>query len=268
LVKNKNLENKININIPFGVVKSHSEKIIYKNIRRDYGKDCIIVFIDLFGISGAFSFIYNENIDVLKYNARNHILRKVRADIKRFKDTELNVGDFVRVKMSAISTNVRREVKQGNTKHIVIRWSPIVFEITKKIVSRQPTLERSRYIVKDAEQHRVLFKRNRKASRNTTYPARLYSSDLLQVPNSKNGTNLTLADTYILNKVQPTRNDLQLGDEEIVPLLNQDDEEPDYEPRYWNEEDYAEPDYEPRYWNEEDYAEPTPVRRSTRVRQN
>jgi len=195
---------------------------------------------------------YDENVNILKYNAQNHILRKVKADIKRFKDTELNVGDFVRVKMSAISTNVRREVKQGNTKQIVIRWSPIVFRITKKIVPRQPTLERSRYIVEDAEQNRVLFKRNRKASRDTIHPARLYASELLLMPSSQNNTNLTMADTYILNKVEPTRNDLQLGDEM---------EEVDYEPRYWVEE---EPDYEPRYWNEEDFAEP---RRSTRIRE-
>jgi hypothetical protein len=135
-----------------------------------------------------------------------------------------------------------------------------IFRIIKKVVPRQTLLQRSRYIVADVEQNRVLYKRNRKASQNTIHPAQLYSSELLHVPTSINSTNLTLADTYRLNKVEPTRNDLQLGDERFEENRRQEeaDDDIDYEPRYWAEEDY-----EPRYWNPDDYAEPT--RRSTRI---
>ena len=38
--------------------------------------------------------------------ALNNVIKKVKSDIKRFKNTELEVGDFVRVKMVTISNSM------------------------------------------------------------------------------------------------------------------------------------------------------------------
>ena len=52
----------------------------------------------------------------MQIKARNNVLKKVKTDIKRFKDKELEVGDFVRIKMTAISSNLRAIEKEQKTK--------------------------------------------------------------------------------------------------------------------------------------------------------
>ena len=48
--------------------------------------------------------------------ALNNVIKKVKSDIKRFKNTELEVGDFVRVKMVTISNSMRKMQKAGKEK--------------------------------------------------------------------------------------------------------------------------------------------------------
>ena len=82
--------------------------------------------------------------------ALNNVIKKVKSDVKRFKKTELEVGDFfVRVKTSAISNAMRRMVKQGNEKLLAVKYSPMIFQVVNKINPKNGLLERNTYYVKD-----------------------------------------------------------------------------------------------------------------------
>ena len=161
----------------------------------------------------------NENLEKQKLKARNNVLKKVKTDIKRFKDTELEVGDLVRVKMTTISNNLRRLEKEGQSKQMVIRYTPLIFEITKKIIPKKGFLERERYYIRDIENGRPLYV---KSATGLLHLKQFYASDLLKVPTDKNETGLTLLDAFKLNKVEPNRNDLYfLQGDEAVPYLEE-----------------------------------------------
>ena len=68
------------------------------------------------------------------------------------------------LKMS--SNSIKRLVKAGNTKQIVVNYSPLVFKILKKITPRNGLLERSRYVCVTADGTRLLVnKENGTAAR-------------------------------------------------------------------------------------------------------
>jgi hypothetical protein len=70
-----------------------------------------------------------RNKQISQINARNNVIKRVQSDLKRFKDSELFVGDFVRIKMTTISSNLRALEKADRFKQ---RYSPMIFKITKK----------------------------------------------------------------------------------------------------------------------------------------
>jgi hypothetical protein len=57
-------------------------------------------------------------------------------DIARNKTRELEVGDLVRLKWSAVNSDLRRTIKQGKKKHIVVTYTKTVFRILNRIVSQ------------------------------------------------------------------------------------------------------------------------------------
>jgi hypothetical protein len=217
-----------------------------------------------------------RNKQISQIKARDNVKKRVQFDLKRFKDSELIVGDFVRVKMTAISSNLRSLEKADKTKQIVIRYSPMIFKITKKITPRQGTLERSRYFVSDLQGRPLYVKRltNRTGNSDVYTKKQFYSNDLLLIPSNKNGTKLTLEKAMKLNGVEPNLNDLTFitpdAEKTVRPrqkrrkppvVVVDAGENPDlprrtlrnvnYNPTYWTEEEEEkkeEPNYEPEYW--------------------
>ena len=78
-------------------------------------------------------------------------VENAREKISKFREKENNVevGTFVRVKMEKLFSNMRRIIKEGNTKNIVVWWSPTIFQIARVIRSTKLTLTRNRYILLD-----------------------------------------------------------------------------------------------------------------------
>ena len=157
-----------------------------------------------------------QNKQTLQIKARNRILKKVKKDIAGFKDTQLNVGDFVRIQMTSISSNLRALAKADRTKQITIRYSPIIFRISKKIVPKQGLLERNRYFVEDLQGRPLLVKRltNREGNSDIYTKKQFYSNELLHIPTDVNGTQMTLKKALKLNGVKPNQNDLTVLEEE------------------------------------------------------
>jgi hypothetical protein len=207
------------------------------------------------------------NEDKLKVKARNNVLKKVKADIKRFKDKELNIGDFVRIKMTAISSNLRRLEKNDMTKQTIIRWTPMIFRVVKKVTPKEATLERSRYFVVDLQGRYLYVKRqtNRAGNSDVYTKKQFYQSDLLHIPSDENNTTMTLKKAMKLNGVEPNLNDLTFlneVDDDNVPRQEQprkrkggddddDDNDDDHLPQP-KTRSQTNVQYEPNYWVEEE----------------
>jgi hypothetical protein len=131
-------------------------------------------------------------------------LRGVKKRIEEFKDDELDVGDKVRVRMDQLSNGIKALVKSGDTKQIVVAYSPVVFRILKKIIPRNGTLERSRYIVGTVDQTRMLVNKQ-----DGTKPRQFYANSLRKVDEDETDyKNMTMQKAVQLSGAELTRNDV------------------------------------------------------------
>ncbi len=136
--------------------------------------------------------------------AKQTILRGVKKRIEEFKDDELDVGDKVRVRMDALSNGIKALVKSGDTKQIVVAYSPVVFRILKKIVPRNGTLERSRYIVGTVDITRVLINKQ-----DGTKPRQFYANSLRKVAEDETDyKTMTMQKAVQLSGAELTKNDV------------------------------------------------------------
>eukprot|EP01041_Mallomonas_annulata_P012316 gene12316-25904_t len=136
--------------------------------------------------------------------AKQTILRNVNKQIEEFKDDELDVGDKVRIRMDALSNGIKALVKKQLTKQIVIAYSPVVFKVLKKIIPRNGTLERSRYIVGTVDQTRMLVNKQ-----DGTKPRQFYANVLKKVGDDETDyKNMTMQKAVELSGAKLTINDV------------------------------------------------------------
>ena len=146
----------------------------------------------------------NVGDDDTKANAAsNTVLKNVQKQIAEYKSEELEVGDKVRIRMDALSNSIKKLVKKGVTKKIVVAYSPLVFKILKKITPRNGLLERSRYVCVTADGTRLLVnKENGKA------PRQFYANSLLKVGKDEKDYDISMEKAIELSGVKLTRNDV------------------------------------------------------------
>jgi hypothetical protein len=68
---------------------------------------------------------------------RRHEQRIINA-VKNNPTTEYKVGDFVRVKMGTLYSSVRKLLKSGDRKNVVVNYSPTVYKITNILRKGKP----------------------------------------------------------------------------------------------------------------------------------
>ena len=106
-------------------------------------------------------FMKNEPHDRKYLNKlKTEQVAKYKARFSEYKDNVLEVGDFVRVKMSAIQTGLRQKEKAGNKKLIVVKFSPDVYRIKEVIFPKQGRIGLPKYIIEDRD-GRFVTKENR-----------------------------------------------------------------------------------------------------------
>lgn len=145
---------------------------------------------------------YQENEDP-KLTAKKSLIKKAMDKIKKFKELDsFKVGDVVRVKMSSIFSNVRKLVKDNNTKQIVVAYTPELFTVSKVIIPRRKLLERRKYILKNQD-GRVLTKNNT--------DVQFYGSELLLFT-GEDATDIDIdtATALRLNGVRPSSSDVKI----------------------------------------------------------
>lgn len=150
--------------------------------------------------------IYNETGDLKTQQiiANQTILKNVKKQIEEFKNDELAVGDRVRVRMDALSNSIKALVKSGHTKQIVVAFSPVVFQILKRIVPKNGMLERSKYVVGTPDGTKMLVNKE-----HGTKPRLFYSNALKKVSSDeKDYKDMSMEKAIQLSGVEITRNDV------------------------------------------------------------
>jgi len=73
--------------------------------------------------------------------ARENIETRARRVVGQRPDTIFEVGDFVRVRTSSLYSSLRRMIKQGEKKNIMVTYSPEIFQIRSVLRKSRPDLE-------------------------------------------------------------------------------------------------------------------------------
>lgn len=131
-------------------------------------------------------------------------LRKAAArEIKRNTTALFKVGDVVRIKLTSLSTAVRKEVKSGNSKVIVVRYSPKLYKITKAL-RFNANYAKQEYWVAPLEDPPAQHPQNVRTRANSNGPQRFFGSDFQLVNDVSAGREgITLAEATELNKTKP-----------------------------------------------------------------
>ena len=131
-----------------------------------------------------------------------HTLGRVEKQLERLKKQELNVDDVVRVRTEILHSAVRKNIKSGLGKNVVIKFSTKLYKISKVIKSRS-SFSLNKYLVVDMKGNELLEEFNMKKPNAELKPLRLSNTDLLRV----DGNTKTVLNKKIESKLNKTIND-------------------------------------------------------------
>ena len=114
---------------------------------------------------------------------KNRIEKKAKSMLDRV--TEFEIGDYVRIKMLALQSQIRQKVKSGDKKYIVVSYSPEVYEIATKMKKDNDGYENYRYTVKDTDGNELLTQLKKNKRRRIRKDKRFFASDFIKVDNSE-----------------------------------------------------------------------------------
>jgi hypothetical protein len=153
---------------------------------------------------------------------RRHEQRIINA-VKNNGTTEYKVGDFVRVKMGTLFSSVRKLLKSGDRKNVVVNYSPTVYKITNILDKDKPDrrvgnntieYEKSKYTLSNLDGtilQTQLKKNNPNAVRKSK---RFFASDMQLVNDPEEEDtylkDFTIQDALKLNKMDK-RNDIAIA---------------------------------------------------------
>lgn len=132
------------------------------------------------------------------------VYRINRQKIHNFKEQDnYKVGDKVRIKMTTLYSNLRKMVKAGEGKNIIVHYTPDVFHIHKVIIVRnKKNIERKRYWVTTLADDYIFCDKNQKTKV-------FYATDLQKLSDDADHyDNMTLAQALRLNKCEENQNDI------------------------------------------------------------
>jgi len=82
--------------------------------------------------------------------------KSVKKKLERYEDAKLQVGDKVRILLSAIDTKIRKMIKQGDSKKVVLKFSPKVFTI-RRVVNQNKELLKPKYYLDSEDIPQAFF---------------------------------------------------------------------------------------------------------------
>jgi hypothetical protein len=133
-----------------------------------------------------------------QYEAQFNIKNQAERRVAKYENKEFEVGDIVRVKMSSLFSDIRRIIKEGNSKQLVVTYSPVLYEILSKSNTRNK-LQRPRYILGNAEG---------KLTKPNGETKEFFSADLINSNNITDNNKMTDDKALKLNQSKRTANDI------------------------------------------------------------
>ena len=149
---------------------------------------------------------------------RLHEKRIVNA-VKNNQTEEYHIGDYVRVKMGTLFSSVRKQIKSGDKKLIVVNYSPTVYKIKSILRKDKPdkvvrntviSYEKSRYTLENLDGTPLATQQKMNNPNAVRKSKRFFASDFLKVNDPDKETYLkdfSVEDALKLNKLDK-RSDL------------------------------------------------------------
>jgi hypothetical protein len=109
----------------------------------------------------------DEDADMY-FSIRNSLRDESQRHLAKNKSKELELHDWVRVSTYQMDTEVRRAYKEGRSKDVIVKYTPMKYRIIKVI---QHPYSKNEYIIEDQLGFPVL---------KNTHPRRFFASDLLK----------------------------------------------------------------------------------------
>ena len=107
---------------------------------------------------------------------------KKRAEQMLYNTQELNVGDYVRVKMSSLQSQIRKMIKDNMKKHIIVSWSPDIYVIDKVLkADKDNTVENNRYCLRQLNGDILKTQLKLNNTHKERRAKRFFASELLKV---------------------------------------------------------------------------------------
>jgi transposase InsO family protein len=210
----------------------------------------------------------------LQYEVLEKTLNRAEQQIEALKKQTLQEGDYVRISTASMSANIRKTIKAGHSKNIVVRFTPKIYRVCHIVKPVNASFQLEKYQLEDdkGEIVRTEYKINK--PNQVLRPKSFFATELLKV-DADTVTHITNADAKKLNKILDT--DLPSDNEEddlgeIVEEVQAPEPapQPAPEPQPENAQPNEEPidltgEKKPRRKKQTPSAEPVPTRKSSRT---
>lgn len=145
---------------------------------------------------------YNEDdADDYIEEIYNNVVEDAKTRLNKYKESEYKTGDKVIVSMAIVFSDVRRKMKAGLKKELIVLFMPHVF-IIKSVIQAKNSLERKRYTLKSVNENTYL------RSPNSNEYTRVYASDLKTV--NVDDFDMTIDEALNLNGCERRATDLRI----------------------------------------------------------
>lgn len=129
-------------------------------------------------------------------------LSKIEKQFARLQNQKLNVGDKVRVSTKALNSEVRKAIKSGNSKLVVVKFSAKIFTVDKISKSRaKKEFAIDKYILRDKNNKLLLEEFKVNNPNKVLKPKKFNITELLKIDPSTQNT-YTKKDEELLNKIE------------------------------------------------------------------
>jgi hypothetical protein len=148
--------------------------------------------------------------------------RRIINAVKNNQTVEFKVNDFVRVKMGTLYSKVRKLIKSGDKKNIVVNYSPTVYKITNILAKDKPDrrvgnttieYEKLRYTLSNLDGTPLATELKRNNPNAVRKSKRFFASDMMKVNDPEEETYLkdfSIEDALKLN-IMDKRNDIAVA---------------------------------------------------------
>ena len=109
------------------------------------------------GVMTAFENGQNQIIDPIAEKKKE----RIKAKVEKFNKAVFKVGDFVRIKLSSVQSELRKRIKDKQSKYIVANYSPQVYEVFKVWKPNDDKLGLPKYSLMDTDTRILITPNNR-----------------------------------------------------------------------------------------------------------